>query len=87
MKSIIFYFFYKVDPLMRDFLSRKANRSHKSYFPFVKMAENMWVWYSRPIHLKISKLSVQTGKALSGLVNDDKIIFILKLKKTKQKKT
>ena len=50
------------------------------------MAENMWVWYSRPIHLKISKLGVQTGKALSGLVNDDKIIFILKLKKTKQKK-
>ena len=69
---------------MREFLSRKANRSHKSY-PFVKMAENMWVWYSRPIHLKISKLSVQTGKALSGLVNDDKIIFILKLQKKNNK--
>ena len=50
------------------------------------MAENMWVWYSRPIHLKISKLSMQTGKALSGLVNDDKIIFILKLQKKKNKK-
>lgn len=49
------------------------------------MAENMWVWYSRPIHLKISKLGVQTGKALSGLVNDDNIIFILKLKKDKKK--
>ena len=46
----------------------------------------MWVWYSRPIHLKISKLSVQTGKALSGLVNDDKIIFILKLQKKQNKK-
>ena len=45
------------------------------------------VWYSRPIHLKISKLGVQTGKALSGLVNDDNIIFILKLKKNKQKQT
>ena len=50
------------------------------------MAENMWVWYSRPIHLKISKLGVQTGKALSGLVNDHNIIFILKLKKKKKKK-
>ena len=50
------------------------------------MTENMWVWYSRPIHLKISKLGVQTGKALSGLVNDDKIIFILKLKKKKKTK-
>ena len=49
------------------------------------MAENMWVWYSRPIHLKICKLGVQTGKALSGLVNDDNIIFILKLKKDKKK--
>lgn len=49
------------------------------------MAENMWVWYSRPIHLKISKLGVQTGKALSGLVNDDNIIFILKLKKKTKK--
>ena len=70
---------------MRDFCQGKQIEVIK-VISLCKMAENMWVWYSRPIHLKISKLGVQTGKALSGLVNDDNIIFILKLKKDKKKK-
>ena len=69
---------------MRDFCQGKQIEVIK-VISLCKMAENMWVWYSRPIHLKISKLGVQTGKALSGLVNDDNIIFILKLKKDKKK--
>ena len=71
---------------MRDFLSRKANREVIKVISLCKNGRKYVVWYSRPIHLKISKLGVQTGKALSGLVNDDNIIFILKLKK-KNKKT
>ena len=70
---------------MKNFCQGKRKEVIK-VISLCKNGRNMWAWYSRPIHLKISKLGVQTGKALSGLVNDDNIIFILKLKKKKQKK-